>query len=273
MHCIHFPLAADRGLSAYVIRGTEKERKKYTCDISFIGNLYNGGNNRYRKASFGKENRQYLENLISEQTMQFEENILRKNLQNCKEAVNELTQKCNLTLGAEYFQDDVQLATDVVGMEVSARERERVLGAISRRHPLRLYTSSNVPESLWQEGLERMGYADYEKELPLIYHYSRINLNITSKTISSGVPQRVFDILACRGFCLTNYQEEIAEYFEEGKHLVMFRSEEELLDKAGYYLEHDNERRQIAENGYMRVMESFELRSSIGRMLEYLYNF
>ena len=59
---------------------------------------------------------------------------------------------------------------------------------------------------------------------------------------------RVFDILSCKGFCLTNYQPEIAELFVDGKDLVMYTSMEDLMGKVIYYLNHEEERREIAES-------------------------
>lgn len=272
VHCVHYPLAGDIGMleRALAAKGTASD--KYACDISFIGNLYNSKNNRFRKASFLEDAKQYIEQLIEAQTMCFQEALILKNLQNHTDIVNELVETCELSLGQEYFKDDVQLAADVLGMEVSARERETVLKVISEKYPVRLYTSSEIPECLLNGKLEKMGYADYEKELPLIFCNSRINLNITSKTILSGIPQRVFDILSCGGFCLTNYQKEIAEYFEDGTELVMFYDETDLLNKVEYYLKHEEERKKIAENGYKKVLESFELKERVKMMVDYILN-
>lgn len=268
VHCVHYPLAGDKGMlgRAFALSGCSLD--KYGCDISFIGNLYNGKNNRFRKFSFFEDTKQYIEQLIEAQTMCFQETLIVKNLQKRTDIVNELVETCELSLGKEYLKDDVQLAADVLGMEVSAREREIVLKLVSEKYPVRLYTSSEIPGSLSNGKLEKMGYADYEKELPLIFHNSRINLNITSKTILSGIPQRVFDVLSCGGFCLTNYQKEIAEYFEDGKELVMFYDERDLIDKISYYLEHEEERKQIAINGYRTVVEKFELKNRVGKMFE-----
>ena len=216
VHCVHYPLAGDKEMLGRALASKGNLSDRYGCDISFIGNLYNGKNNRFRKSSFFDDTKQYIEQLIEAKTMCFQEAIILKNLQKQTDIVNELVEVCELSLGKEYLKDDVQLAADVLGMEVSAREREFVLKLVNEKYPVRLYTSSEIPESLSNGKLEKMGYADYEKELPLIFHNSRINLNISSKTILSGIPQRVFDVLACGGFCLTNYQKEIAEYFEDG---------------------------------------------------------
>ena len=112
-----------------------------------------------------------------------------------------------------------------------------------------------------------IGNKDYEKEMPYIFHNSKINLNITSKTIESGIPLRVFDILSCGGFCLTNYQPEIAQYFTDGEDLVMYSSMEDLVDKVAYYLEHDEEREQIARNGYEKLKGNHDLVNVVQNMI------
>ena len=101
----------------------------------------------------------------------------------------------------------------------------------------------------------------------MIFHNSKINLNITSKTITSGIPQRIFDILSCGGFCLTNYQPEIAEYFDDGKELVMYTDMADLLAKVDYYLSHDEERKQIAANGRQKIEEEYCLTKRVKEML------
>jgi spore maturation protein CgeB len=65
------------------------------------------------------------------------------------------------------------------------------------------------------------------------------------------------DVLGSGGFLITTYQDEIAEYFEEDKDLVIVRSPEEFIEKAAYYLEHDDERKEIARNGQEKVFEKF----------------
>ena len=100
-----------------------------------------------------------------------------------------------------------------------------------------------------------MGSVDYWSEMPKVFRESKINLNFTIPNIKSGIPLRVWDVLGSKGFLLTNYQAEIPYYFEEGKDLVCFDGIEDLREKVAYYLEHEEERLQIAENGYRKVKE------------------
>lgn len=93
------------------------------------------------------------------------------------------------------------------------------------------------------------------EEMPFVFRNSRINLNISLRSIQTGLPQRIWDVLACGGFLLTNEQAEIPDFFTTGVHLETYRTREELLEKARYYLEHEDERRKIAENGFKEVNE------------------
>ena len=60
-----------------------------------------------------------------------------------------------------------------------------------------------------------MGYADYYEQMPKIFRLSDVNLNISLRTIQTGIPLRVLDVLACGGFLISNYQEELAESIGE----------------------------------------------------------
>ena len=134
-----------------------------------------------------------------------------------------------------------------------------MLDKISDDHVLSLYSASEIPEVLMKDSILLKGTVDYVKEMPIVFASSKININITIRSIESGIPQRVFDILASGGFCLTNYQSGIADCFEDGIDLVMYTSEQDLIDKIAYYLEHEDERIQIAESGHNKAMQHFNL--------------
>lgn len=265
-HCFHFPLAADaERLRSICNSETEDIRKKYSCDISFLGNLYNEKKNRFRDANFSDYSRGYLEGIIEAQLKVYGYNFVKESLN--WDIAKELVEKCHLQLGELYYQDSMQLAANAVGMEISARERENVLKVLGSYFEVDLYSGSKLPSSLQGLKIHERGFADYETEMPYVFHNSKINLNITSKTIESGIPLRVFDILSCGGFCLTNYQPEIAEYFVDGEDLVMYSGIEDLVEKAAYYLKHDEERQQIAKNGYLKLKENHDLSKVVEEML------
>ena len=279
-HCIHYPLAADAGRLEKICNWAKNKvisldkgcdlpvvemRKKYGCDISFVGNLYNENKNRFRNVKLTDYSRGYLEGVIEAQLKVYGYNFIRETL--TENITEELTEACQLKLGDMYYQDSVRMAADVIGMEVSARERENVLKVLGTIFDIDLYSGSELPDSLQGLRIHEKGFADYEKEMPYIFHNSKINLNITSKTIESGIPLRVFDILSCGGFCLTNYQTEIAEYFVDGEDLVMYSGMEDLVEKVAYYLEHDKEREQIARNGYEKLKREHDMGKNMVNLL------
>ena len=93
--------------------------------------------------------------------------------------------------------------------------------------------------------------------MPLAFANAEINLNISLKCIRTGVPLRVFDVLSCGGFLITNFQAELPELFEIGRELVCYSSVAELKELVDYYLRHEEERKRIAENGLRRIQECY----------------
>lgn len=112
------------------------------------------------------------------------------------------------------------------------------------------------------------GRVDYKTQMPLVFAGSKINLNISLRSIHSGIPLRVLDIMACGGFVLTNWQPEIEEYFVEGAEVAMFHSLEECMEKIDYYLQHEEKRKQIAEAGRKKVLEEFSYQTGLIKLFE-----
>ena len=262
-HVYHFPLAAD--LQMYE-RAVGAKLHDFACDISFVGGLYNDSRNRLLNAKLPAHEAGYVEGLIRAQLKVYGYNLL-------KDALNEnvaakLVEQCSLTLGDSYLEDALQMAADAIGMEVTSRERLHVLEMLSQYFDVSLFTNSELPENLkTQQKLHVKGTVDYVNQMPLVFHHSKINLNMTSKTIETGIPQRVLDILACGGFCMTNYQKEIAELFVDGAELVMYTSLEDMKKKVEYYLTHEEERLQIAKAGYEKVCAYFGIHMRMEELL------
>ncbi len=89
--------------------------------------------------------------------------------------------------------------------------------------------------------------------MPSVFHNSKINLNITLKTIQTGIPLRAWDILGCGGFLLSNFQQELCEYFIPGEDFIYYESIDDATEKAAYFLTHENERKEIAHNAFEKI--------------------
>lgn len=81
---------------------------------------------------------------------------------------------------------------------------------------------------------------------------SKINLNLCTDRCASD---RVFKVLAAKGFLLTDDWEGREELFLNGKDLVIFKDEEDMKEKIVYYINHREERDRIADNGYQEVQK------------------
>ena len=103
-----------------------------------------------------------------------------------------------------------------------------------------------------------MGWApDYWTETPWIYHNSLINLNIFHVQCMNSPTIRIYDILACGGFLLTEYRPCLEEEFAVGEELETFKTPEELRDKIEYYLSHESQRCDIAKKGQIKVLNNY----------------
>ncbi len=108
--------------------------------------------------------------------------------------------------------------------------------------------------------------------MPLIFRHSKINLNMTSKAIREGIPLRIFDILGCGGFLLTNYQSELPSLFVLGRDFDVYGSEDELLEKTEFYLTHERDRMEIASCGLKTVKEYHNYPRRLSEMLSLAFS-
>ena len=262
----HMPLGSD-DYTAGNISITDEEIKKYQCDISFVGSLYS--DNVY------DENIEKFPQSLQES---FSEILECSAL--CWDAVDRLSPQLTseITEGIKRVLPDMMRASGGMGDAEYLRswffarkqthiERTLLLELLAEQYDLRLYTWDHqvVPETI-----RRFPTVRFEDSLK-VYYSAKINLNITLRSIESGVPLRIFDIMSVGGFVLSNWQPEIAELFEEGKEIVTFKTPEEMLEKADYYLHHEEERLQIAVNGYRKVKECCTFEHQLEKIISILF--
>jgi spore maturation protein CgeB len=65
---------------------------------------------------------------------------------------------------------------------------------------------------------------------------------------------RNFEVPGCGGFMLTGEAEDLASYYTPGKEIACFRTTEELIELASYYLDNEVERQEVALRGYERTL-------------------
>ncbi len=265
----HFPLASNPARWESVIsKATSKDIRRYSCDVSFVGSLYTEKSPYRRLKNAPDYLTGYLDGLMSAQQKiygyYFVEEVLTDSV---IKDFKKIFSGFYTAPENSFCTDRAALAQLYLGAEISARERVSAMNVLGAHFSVNLYTGSNT------SGLpvHNKGLAKTLTEMPLIFHYSKINLNITSKSIRTGLPLRIFDILGCGGFCLTNYQAELADYFTIGSDLDCYTCEEELVEKTAYYLSHEEERAQIARNGLETVKKYYNYPERLLEMLSLAY--
>lgn len=249
-HIWYLPLAVDVNRMDTVM-GDRPGLAKYQGDVAFVGSLYERNSYDRLKNRLPEYLRGYFDAVMEAQLNISGANIVEPML--TADILEQLQEYFQLEKSEGSFSDlGLIFQTTVLGFKIAEIERRRALIELSKYYRVNVYSNSNVSDML---RIQYCGSVDYWSEMPKVFHASRINLNFTIPNIKSGIPLRVWDVLGSGGFLLTNYQAELPYYFEEGKDLVCFDGIDDLREKVGYYLSHEEERQEIAWNGYEKVKE------------------
>lgn len=228
----------------------------YMHDISFIGSLYNA--NMYNQLNYLPSYlRGYLDGIINSQLNIYGYNMLQELLTD--NIISELDKYISLDDSVDIKLPHEIVYENMLYDKLAEIERRDVLQRCAKYAEVALYTGSdtNGINDVYKHQIKIMPPVDYNVQLPQIYKQSKINLNITCRSITSGMPLRVLDIMASGGFLISNYQPELAEYFVPGEEMVLYESMSDLEDKVRYYLEHDEERIAIARRGCEKTRAEF----------------
>ena len=252
-HIFHLPLATNVARWDKVIaEASPSARESYATEVSFVGSLYHEHNAYRRLTKLSDHTKGYVEGLVKAQLLVYGYNFLEDALPDI--VLDDVLETCPAVetrlFGGGREALRYYIAHTLISFELAVSERKRLLEKLATVCPVDLFTLSDA-SSL--KGITVHGGVKTLTEMPLVFHESRINLNFTMRSIQTGLPLRVFDVCGCGGFLLTNYQEELAAHYEPGVEAEYFTSAEELLDKAVYYLGHEEGRRAIALRGYERT--------------------
>ncbi|MDD5872648.1 MAG: glycosyltransferase, partial [Clostridia bacterium] len=236
------------------------------CDIAFVGSMYNEKHQLYERLSsmpdFAKG---YLDGIIEAQMKVqgyffMEEMLKGQVLEEMKKALEYKPNRDGVET-PEYVYANYFLAR-----KLAERERHHLLGMLSEKLPdscVNVYTHNPTPEL---PKVHNMGAVDYYNDMPYVFKCSRINLNISLRSIQTGIPLRCMDIMGAGGFLMSNYQADLLEHFIPGEDFVYYESDEDLISKCRYYLEHDDERRAIAANGHIKVAAAHTYEDRVRQM-------
>lgn len=250
-----------------LLRITQEDIEKYSSEISFVGMLYE--DNHYNKTvgKFSREQKEYLDQVIVKNALHWGRNYSVFHTVS-EEMSKELEE---LVLPWEWYEIDHPYFHELYYLVRKVTEIDRIciLNGLALEHQVDIYTKSDTHNL---EGVRAKGYVTYNEEAPKVYNLSRINLNMTMRSIETGVPQRVFDIMGAGGFVMSNWQEEAEELFVPDQEIVLFHDMEELIYKVNYYLKHEQERLKVALNGYRKVKELYSYEVLLRKIIACLEN-
>lgn len=259
----HMPLAVNTERLNRQL-GVLDDKTVFVHDVSFVGSLYE--NNRYRQIQQKPDYLTgYVQGIIEAQKRIYGYDIIGEVLD--EQVLVQLNKVAPLDLEQSYLWNEKQVYTDMIRAEVTHQERLELLKAVSEQYDFKLYTGSCT--NCFDESVLG-GILSYDKQMPEIFRKSKINLNITLRSITSGMPLRALDIMGAGGFLLSNYQQELAENFIDGEELVLFDSKEDMLEKIAYYLAHEDKRREIAYNGWRKVQQEYSYELQLAKIFSVL---
>lgn len=290
----HLPLAAnthrlESQLSSLPAPGKRPPGAEERYPVSFVGSLYEHSTFRDIEDSLPDYLAGYLRGAINAQKLVSGGNILELLL--TEDIVAALEDLSSYHKSEQSFAGVKQLfATTILGFQAAHEERTENLEALAG-YLADFFTKQDYPEGENPRQFVRQDPAvhlftgsqeielphvalhppvDYFEEMPAVFRQSNINLNMTIPNIAAGIPLRVWDILGCGGFLLSNYQLEFDNYFDFGTHLDIFEEQGELLEKTDFYLRHETLRQKIAREGQELVMREHNYLIRIEQLLKIL---
>lgn len=247
----------------------------YKHDISFVGALYDEDHNFYEEfvENAKKAGKDYyigfIDALIETQLHLYGTNVLATALP--KEIVNSgfaSINEWNETNG--YFTTpEAIFADNVLCRKITSLERKELLEKLSQQFSVALYTRN----ARTQVGnCQNLGYINYYRDMPQVFQQSKINLNISLKSIKTGIPLRAIEIMGAGGFLLSNYQSDFLLHFEPDVDFVYYENIQDAVEKAAYYLKHDEERAKIARNGLNKIKTFHSYEQRLSEMLQLVFS-
>lgn len=263
-NAFYCPLAVDtEGLYGVARACSSKEIYQYSAETSFVGSLYSERNMLSHLDGLPEYIKGYFDGLVETQlrlpALRFSQTQIPADVMQMIRQILNFTQTDESKLSYE------ELIENLIDRQVTVLERRRMIDLLSEKTDFKLYTNSDT--STYPK-VNNCGTVDYYTEMPKVFRQSKINLNMTLRSIRSGIPLRILDVIASGGFLLTNAQPELFWFFEEGESIATFQNLEEMEDKIVYYLRHENEREKIIQSGRRIVESKFDFNSRLPEMFK-----
>ena len=237
--------------------------------VSFVGSLYDEKHNFFdRMDGLSDYTRGFLNAIINAQKKVYGYNFIQNILRDNPDVLAEM--KRSYDIGRNYDgieTDDFLYAQYFVNRKITAAERKEQLSLIASKYGLDLYTHNRATKI---DGCINHGPVDFYDKAPYVFKASKININISLRSIINGIPLRCFDIMGSGGFLLSNYQQDFLNHFVPDEDFVYYDSINDMMNKIEYYLKNESERKEIAENGFRKIESEHTYLKRAEEMLSYI---
>ncbi len=255
----HLPLAVDTDRLDGILAG-KNPPQKFCGRVSFVGKIYDSPLDGLLSLA-DDYCKGYIQGILQAQMRVYGAYFVEELL------TDDLLEKINLSyekIGQKRVWLTRRGLSHAVAAKITQQERRELLMLSAERFDTRLYTyAGTLPEGM----PKNCGLLKYYEDMPFVFRHSHLNLNITLKDIRSGIPLRALDIMGSKGVLLSNYQPELAEWFQDNVDVILYGSLKEALDKMDFYLKHEDLRKKIALNGYRKVKRYFSYEERIRQIL------
>ncbi len=128
--------------------------------------------------------------------------------------------------------------------------------------------------------LSQKKYFDTIKNTKINLNFSSLSHNFDEiyfekKKISKlkNMQGRIFEVLSCKCFLLTEYNSTLNYFFKPGKDFEVFKTNNELLEKIKFYLKNNKLREKIANHGYKTFIKKYEFKTYMPTFINQISSF
>ncbi len=162
------------------------------------------------------------------------------------------------------FQRDIDFSF-IGGIGNFHKEREHYLKKLVKKTPLKIwgygYNSDQPVKNILKQFQHGFAFNKafqgqaWGNDMHEILLRSKITFNIHGD-IAKGhaVNMRLFEATGAGALLLTEKSSNLANFFTPEKEVITYSSPDEAIEKVNYYLEHEDERNQIAHAGQMKTL-------------------
>lgn len=247
---------------------TDEELSKYSCDVCFVSN--NTNINKFIKPIISKYD-DTVNVMVNEIIADL---IVRNYEENC------IWLEADWNRFLMYYIDKHCVNYKNLDLDLLREEIWIINYSIQKIVLTRWLTEKeNIKLNLWGldwDELEEFkdyskGYAKAGEELSKIYQASKICIGSHH---SASLVSRTTEIIFSRAFMLKNEipnsvdEAPCEKFFDVGKDIIVYKNRDDLYKKIDYYLEHEEERRAVAQRAYKKAKKFLTYRSLIKNLVD-----